>query len=288
VQTRAIPKAARAERPHLRADGDGVAVLTLNRPQQYNALSSALLAALHAEVDAIARDPSVRVVVIAGSGKAFCAGHDLREVRRHSEPRDVARLFRTCSDLMLKIVRLPQPVIAEVNGLATAAGCQLVAQCDLAIGSERASFAVSGINLGLFCSTPAVALSRATSRKRAAEMLFTGEVIDARKALEWGLLNRVVPAANLRRATMRLAATLCAKPREILALGKALFYRQLESGLEAAYADASETMTRNARLPAAVHGIEAFAWCAAAALKKARRHHVAGPRSIRHSSARDL
>ena len=159
---------------------------------------------------------------------------------------------------MLKIVRLPQPVIAEVDGIATAAGCQLVAQCDLAIGSERASFAVSGINLGLFCATPAVALSRAMSRKRAAEMLFTGEVIDAHRALEWGLLNRVVRPATLRRATMRLAARLCAKPREVLALGKALFYRQLETGLDAAYADASETMTRNALLPAAIDGIEAF------------------------------
>lgn len=258
MDTLAIRKAARVERPLLRADSEGVAVLTFNRPQQYNALSFSLIEALHAEVDAIAEDAAVRVVVIAGSGRAFCAGHDLRELRGHSEPRDVARLFRTCSDLMLKIVRLPQPVIAEVDGIATAAGCQLVAQCDLAIGSERASFAVSGINLGLFCSTPAVALSRAMSRKRAAEMLFTGDVIDAHRALEWGLLNRVVPAADLRHTTLGLAATLCAKPREILALGKALFYRQLETGLEAAYADASETMTCNALLPAAIDGIEAF------------------------------
>ncbi|MGH2349030.1 MAG: enoyl-CoA hydratase [bacterium] len=248
----------RVDRPLLRADGEGVAVLTLNRPKQSNALSSSLLCALHGELDAIARDAAVRVVVIAGSGEAFCAGHDLRELRRHAEAGEVARLFRTCSDLMLKIVRLPQPVIAEVNGIATAAGCQLVAQCDLAVGSERATFAVSGINLGLFCSTPAVAVSRAMPRKRAAEMLFTGDVINARQALEWGLLNRVVPAAKLRRATMRLAATLCTKPRDVLALGKALFYRQLETGLEAAYVDASETMARNTLLPAAIEGIEAF------------------------------
>jgi enoyl-CoA hydratase/carnithine racemase len=212
VHTPMIPKAASLDRPLLRADGEGVAVLTLNRPKQYNALSSSLLRALHAEVDAIAGNAAVRVVVIAGNGKAFCAGHDLRELRRQTGSREVARLFRTCSDLMLKLVRLPQPVIAEVDGIATAAGCQLVAQCDLAIGSERARFAVSGINLRLFCSTPAVAISRVMPRKRAAEMLFTGDVIDARQALEWGLLNRVVPAANLRRNTMRLAATLCAKP----------------------------------------------------------------------------
>jgi enoyl-CoA hydratase/carnithine racemase len=159
---------------------------------------------------------------------------------------------------MLKIVRLPQPVIAEVDGIATAAGCQLVAQCDLAVASVRARFAVSGINLGLFCATPAVAVSRAVPRKRAVEMLFTGDVIDARQALASGLLNRVVPAAHLRRTTMRLATTLCAKSRDALALGKALFYRQLETGLEEAYADASATMTRSMLLPAAMTGIEAF------------------------------
>jgi enoyl-CoA hydratase/carnithine racemase len=252
------PETSRLERPLLRADREGVAVLTLNRPREYNALSSALLQALHAEVDVIAGDAAVRVVVIAGRGKAFCAGHDLKELCRHRESREVAGLFRSCSDLMLKIVRLPQPVIAEVDGIATAAGCQLVAQCDLAVSSQRARFAVSGVNLGLFCATPAVALSRATLRKRAAEMLFTGDVIDARRALDWGLVNRVVPSAHLRQATLRLAATLRAKPREVLALGKALFYRQLETGLEGAYADACETMTLNALLPAAADGIGAF------------------------------
>ena len=250
-----LPRAAGADRSLLRADSEGIAVLTLNRPKQYNALSSTLLRALHAEVEAIARDPAVRVVVIAGSGEAFCAGHELL---RQAEPRDVARLFRTCSDLMLKLVQLPQPVIAEVDGIATAAGCQLVAQCDLAIGSERARFAVSGINLGLFCSTPAVAVSRAVSRKRAVEMLFTGDFIGARRALEWGFLNRVVSVTKLRQTTMRLAATLSAKPPEALALGKALFYRQLEAGLEMGYTDASETMARNMLLTAALEGIEAF------------------------------
>jgi enoyl-CoA hydratase/carnithine racemase len=258
MHTPVIRRTARIERPLLRADHAGVAVLTLNRPERYNALSSRLLHALHAEVDVIAGDGSVRVVIIAARGEAFCAGHDLRELRRHPASHQVARLFRTCSDLMLKIVRLPQPVIAEVDGIATAAGCQLVAQCDLAVASVRARFAVSGINLGLFCATPAVAVSRAVPRKRAVEMLFTGDVIDARQALASGFLNRVVPAAHLRRTTMRLATTLCAKSRDALALGKALFYRQLETGLEEAYADASATMTRNMLLPAAMTGIEAF------------------------------
>jgi enoyl-CoA hydratase/carnithine racemase len=253
-----IREAADIERPLLRTDHAGVAVLTLNRPAQYNALSASLLHALAAEVDVIARDGAVRAVIIAARGNAFCAGHDLRELGRLQGSRQVARLFRACSDLMLKIVRLPQPVIAEVDGIATAAGCQLVAQCDLAVASARARFAVSGINLGLFCASPAVAVSRAMPRKRAVEMLFTGDVIDARQALAWGLLNRVVPAAHLRRTTMRLAATLSAKPRDALALGKALFYRQLETGLEEAYADASATMTRNMLLPATRQGIEAF------------------------------
>jgi enoyl-CoA hydratase/carnithine racemase len=244
--------------PLLRADRDGIAVLTLNRPREYNALSSELLRRLHEEIDTIAGDASMRVVVIAGRGRAFCAGHDLNELRGQPDAGEVARLFRSCSDLMLKLVRLPQPVIAEVDGIATAAGCQLVAQCDLAIGSTRATFAVSGITLGLFCATPAVALSRAVSRKRAAEMLFTGDFIDARRALAWGLLNRVVRPEALRRATLRLAATLRSRPPDVLALGKALFYRQLETGQEAAYVDACKTMTCNMQLPAAIEGIEAF------------------------------
>jgi enoyl-CoA hydratase/carnithine racemase len=160
--------------------------------------------------------------------------------------------------MMLKIVRLPQPVVAEVNGLATAAGCQLVAQCDLAVSADHVKFAVSGVNLGLFCSTPAVALSRAVSRKRAAEMLFTGDFIDANKALDWGLVNRVVPSGELRNATMQLAARLISKPREALAMGKALFYRQMESGLESAYKDASATIACNMMHPVAIEGVDAF------------------------------
>jgi len=242
----------------LREDAGGIAFLTLNRPRQYNALSSALLDALHAELDAIAAQPSVRVVVITGSGSAFCAGHDLKEMRALEDQGQVAGLFRRCSEMMLKIVRLPQPVIAEVNGLATAAGCQLVAQCDLAVSADHVKFAVSGVNLGLFCSTPAVALSRAVARKRAAEMLFTGDFIDANKALDWGLVNRVVPSVELRNATLQLAARLISKPREALALGKALFYRQMESGLESAYQDASETIACNMMHPVAIEGVDAF------------------------------
>lgn len=237
---------------------DQVAFLTLNRPSQYNALSEGLLAALHEAVDQIAVDANIRVVVIAGSGKAFCAGHDLREMQQDPSPARIQRLFKTCGDLMLKLTRLPQPVIAEVNGMATAAGCQLVAQADLAIAADHAKFAVSGINLGLFCSTPAVPLSRAIPRKRAAEMLFTGDFIDAAAALEMGLVNRVVPLAELRSATLELAAKLKAKPRASLAAGKALFYRQLDCGLEAAYADAANTIACNFLEPAAQEGVQAF------------------------------
>ena len=246
------------EPPLLRADEAGVATLTLNRGRQYNALSGALLAALHAELDAIAADESVRVVVIAGAGPAFCAGHDLKEMRALPSQEEVERLFTTCSAMMQKIVALPQPVIAAVHGLATAAGCQLVAQCDLAVAAEGARFAVSGVNLGLFCSTPAVALSRNVGRKRAAEMLFTGDFIDARQALEWGLVNRVCPAAELGQDVNALAARLIAKPREVLALGKALFYRQLEAGLAAAYSDASKTIACNMAADVAKEGVDAF------------------------------
>jgi enoyl-CoA hydratase/carnithine racemase len=170
----------------LRSDQDGTTTITLNRPRQYNALSGALLEALHGELDAVAADESVRVVVIAAAGGAFCAGHDLREMRASGSQERVAALFASSSALMRKLVALPQPVIAAVNGIATAAGCQLVAQCDLAIAADNARFAVSGVNLGLFCSTPAVPLSRNVGRKRAAQMLFTGEFIDAATALEWG------------------------------------------------------------------------------------------------------
>ena len=236
---------------------DGVATLVLDRPRQYNALSRALLDALHAEIDALARDESVSVVVITGAGRAFCAGHDLKELRAASG-KEVEALFMTCSAMMQKLIELPQPVIAAVNGIATAAGCQLVAQCDLAVASEDARFAVSGVNLGLFCSTPAVALSRNVSRKRAAEMLFTGDFIDAQVALEWGLVNRLAPRDRLMETTRELANNLKSKQRDVLALGKALFYRQLEAGLGAAYSDASRTIAGNMARDSAREGVDAF------------------------------
>jgi enoyl-CoA hydratase/carnithine racemase len=242
----------------LRTVEDGVATLTLNRPRQYNALSAPLLEALHEELDALRNDASVRVVVIAGSGSAFCAGHDLKEMRALPSHADVERLFATCSAMMQKLVALPQPVIAAVHGIATAAGCQLVAQCDLAVAADNARFAVSGINLGLFCSTPAVALSRNVGRKRAAEMLFTGDFIDARQALEWGLVNRVCAPDQLAGTVQVLAANLRKKPAESLALGKALFYRQIEVGLSAAYDDASRTIACNMATEVAKEGVDAF------------------------------
>ncbi|MEO8386159.1 MAG: enoyl-CoA hydratase [Betaproteobacteria bacterium] len=237
---------------------EGVLVITLNRPRQFNALSLNTLYALRAALDAIADNQSARVVVIAANGHAFCAGHDLKEMHAANDHGFVTKLFQLCSDVMLKIAALPLPVIAEVNGMATAAGCQLVAQCDLAVAADHARFAVSGVNLGLFCSTPAVPLSRTISRKRAAEMLMTGEFIDAATALEWGLVNRVVPSAALRTETMKLANSLKTKPRASLAAGKALFYRQMELGLTAAYEDASSTIACNFMQPEAREGVTAF------------------------------
>ena len=247
-----------AEAPLLISKVDGVVILTLNRPRQFNALSVALLNALHAALDRILTDDAARVLVIAANGNAFCAGHDLKEMRAANEQASVAKLFKLCSEMMLKIARLPLPVIAEVNGMATAAGCQLVAQCDLAVASDEATFAVSGVNLGLFCATPAVPLSRAISRKRAAEMLMTGEFIDAATALDWGLVNRAVPRDALRAETLKLAASLKAKPRATLALGKALFYRQMEVGIANAYEDASNTIACNFMQPEAQEGVAAF------------------------------
>jgi len=244
--------------PLLRHTAAQVATLTLNRPRQYNALSADLLAALHAELDALAADESVRVVLVTGSGNAFCSGHDLREMRALGSRAQVEALFFACSAMMRKLVTLPQPVIAVVNGLATAAGCQLVAQCDLAVASRNARFAASGVNLGLFCSTPAVAISRNLGRKRAAEMLFSGDFIDAETALDWGLVNRVAPPEQLMEVALDLANNLKSKPRAALALGKALFYRQLEQGLEGAYADASKTIASNMDTDIAREGVDAF------------------------------
>lgn len=237
---------------------DGVAHLSMNRPGQYNALSEAMLAALQHELEAIATDRSVRVVILRGAGKAFCAGHDLREMRAQPSLEYYRTLFAQCAKMMLTIQALPQPVIAGVHGVATAAGCQLVAMCDLAVASEAAKFAVSGINLGLFCSTPSVALSRNLSRKQAFEMLVTGGFIDAPEALRRGLVNRVVAAEELDAELERLAATIVAKPPTAIAMGKELFYRQLEMGIEAAYQLAGQTMACNMMDDAAQEGTLAF------------------------------
>ncbi|MEW5709073.1 MAG: enoyl-CoA hydratase [Pseudomonadota bacterium] len=242
----------------LRHDADGVATLTLNRPKAYNALNRALLEALQEALDAIAADATVRVVVIAGAGKAFCPGHDLKEMRANPDPSFIRALFDQCSRMMLTLTRIPQPVIARVHGLATAAGCQLVAQCDLAVASEEARFATSGINFGLFCSTPGVALSRNVSRKQAMEMLMTGEFIDAHTALARGLVNRVAPADKLDEEVGRLCQAIVSKSPVAVATGKRLFYQQLETGLEEAYRLASEAMTCNMMAEDAMEGIDAF------------------------------
>ena len=239
-------------------DARGVVRLTLNRPQAFNALSEAMLAALQAELDAVAADASARVVVIASAGRAFCAGHDLKEMRAQPSQAYYERLFAQCGHLMMTIQRLPVPVIARVQGIATAAGCQLVAMCDLAVAETQSRFAVSGVNLGLFCSTPSVALSRNLPRKQAFEMLVTGAFISAAQALERGLVNRVVDAAQLDAEVEALVASIVAKPRVALALGKSLFYRQLETGIEEAYADAGETMACNMMEPSALEGVQAF------------------------------
>jgi enoyl-CoA hydratase/carnithine racemase len=248
----------RAEELLLVEAAEGIATVTLNRPGQFNALSSALIDTMQSTLDRIAADSHIRVVVLAARGRGFCSGHDLKEIRGMGNLAEVESLFARCSRMMVTFTAMPQPVIAKVHGLATAAGCQLVAQCDLAVASEEARFAVSGVNLGLFCSTPAVALSRNVSRKHAAEMLFTGDFIDAPQALEWGLVNRVVPHERLMEATHELANNLKSKPREVLALGKALFYRQLESGLGAAYSDASRTIAGNMATEVAREGVDAF------------------------------
>jgi enoyl-CoA hydratase/carnithine racemase len=239
-------------------DSRGVVTLTMNRPQAFNALSDAMLAALQAELDALAKDDSARVLVIGGAGKAFCAGHDLKQMRAAPSQDYYERLFTQCSRMMLSIQALPLPVIARVQGIATAAGCQLVAMCDLAVAATSAKFAVSGVNFGLFCSTPSVALSRNVGRKAAFEMLVTGDFIDAQQARDKGLVNRVVDAAQLDAEVEALAASIVAKPRVAVALGKQLFYRQLEAGIAAAYDDAGRTMACNMMDEAALEGVQAF------------------------------
>lgn len=243
----------------LRHDEGGVATLTLNRPKQYNALSEELLAELQSTLDAVANDASVRVVVIAGAGAAFCAGHDLKQMRANPSKAYYDKLFAQCSEVMLSIMRLPQPVIARVHGIATAAGCQLVAQCDLAVASDVAKFAVSGINVGLFCSTPSVPLGRNVSRKEAMEMLLTGGFIDAETAKARGLVNRVVPADRLDAEVKALADAVLAKSQVAVTTGKKMFYKQMEMGIEAAYEYAAEVMACNMMAEDVGEGIDAFA-----------------------------
>lgn len=239
-------------------DARGVRTLTLNRPHAYNALSEELLAALDAELLAIAADRTARVVVLAASGKAFCAGHDLVEMRAAPSLSYYQALFEKCSCIMLGLQRLPVPVIARVHGIATAAGCQLVAACDLAVASSEARFAVSGVRLGLFCSTPSVALVRNVPRKTAFEMLVTGEFMSADDAQAHGLVNRVVAPSLLDAEIDALVASILAKPREALAIGKDLFYRQIETGVEAAYAQAAQAMACNMMDDVALEGVQAF------------------------------
>ena len=217
-----------------------------------------MLSELQRNFDELAQDKAISVIILAAKGRAFCAGHDLKEMRASEESDFSRKLFAQCSRMMMTITKLPQPVIARVQGIATAAGCQLVANSDLAIASSEARFAVSGVNLGLFCSTPGVALSRNISRKNALEMLLTGDFIDALTALERGLVNRVVPADELEQATLEFAHGIAEKPREVLELGKSLFYEQIDQGLENAYATASERMACNLELSSAIEGIDAF------------------------------
>ncbi len=251
------------EEPLLRTIEEGVLRLTLNRPRQRNPLSEGMLASLSAAIDEASADPSTRVVVIAANGPGFSGGHDLAEMTSRRRDADGGRayfewLMQTCSAFMQSVVACPRPVIAEVHGIATAAGCQLVAACDLAVASDDARFATSGINLGLFCSTPMVALSRAVARKPALEMLFTGEMIDAAEALRIGLVNKVVPSADLTAETMRLARAIAAKPEAVIALGKKAFYEQAGRSLEDAYALCSAVMVENLMMPESTEGIDAF------------------------------
>jgi enoyl-CoA hydratase/carnithine racemase len=248
-----------AEEPILLRNVDkGVVTLTLNRPAQFNSLSKAMLTELQSALDVIASDQSARVVVIAAAGKAFCAGHDLKEMRANQDKVFIRGLFDQCSKMMLTLTQMPQPVIARVHGIATAAGCQLVSMCDLAVASDAARFATSGINVGLFCATPGVGLSRNLSRKRAMEMLLTGDFIDAATAEEYGLVNRVVPADRLDAEVAELAQSIVAKTPVAVAAGKNMFYRQLEMGFADAYALAAETMACNMMADDAAEGIDAF------------------------------
>ncbi len=259
IRTAINPAESSGEEPILlRQDQNGIATLTLNRPKQFNALSQAMLRALQTELDAIALDSSIRVVVLAANGRAFCAGHDLKEMRNNTGYEFQRALFDQCSHMMLTINRLPQPVIAKVQGLATAAGCQLVAACDLAVAVETATFATSGIRVGLFCSTPAVPVSRTMPRKKAMELLLTGDFIDAPSAVQFGLINQAVPADELDAAVQRLADAIVSKSAYAITSGKRMFYKQVEMTLEEAYDYAAEIMACDMGAADAAEGIDAF------------------------------
>lgn len=242
----------------LREDREGIATLTMNRPQQMNLLTSEMLGALQAAFDSIEKNSNIRVVIIAAAGKGFCAGHDLKEIRALREQPKIEALFSQCSRMMLSIPRLPQPVIARVQGAAAAAGCQLVAQCDLAVASDAAKFVTSGVSWGFFCSTPGVAVGRNLQRKHALEMLLTGDPISAARALEWGLVNRVVPADQLDAQVFQLAASLASKPPATLAAGKRAFYQQMDMGLERAYELAGKVIADSFAHEEGREGMDAF------------------------------
>jgi len=242
----------------LREDRDGIATLTMNRPQQMNLLTAEMLAALQDAFDAIAKDQSIRVVILAAAGKGFCAGHDLKEIRALGEQPRIAGLFVQCSRMMMTIQNLPQPVIAKVQGAAAAAGAQLVAQCDLAVASEAARFVTSGVTWGFFCSTPGVAIGRNLQRKRAMEMLLTGEPVSAQRALEWGLVNRVAAPEALDAETLALARTIAAKPPATVAAGKRGFYQQMDMDLARAYALAGEIISSSFAHEEGKEGMAAF------------------------------
>jgi len=242
----------------LRSDSAGICTLTMNRPAQMNLLTSAMLSALQSAFDDISKDQDVRVVILAAAGKGFCAGHDLKEIRALKEQPRIEQLLAQCSRMMQTVTALPQPVLARVQGAAAAAGCQLVAQCDLAVASESARFTTPGVTWGFFCSTPGVAVGRNISRKRAMEMLLTGDLVDADKALEWGLVNRVVPADHLERETLQLARQIAEKPPATTAAGKRAFYQQMDLGVARAYDLASQVISSSFAHAEGRAGMDAF------------------------------
>ena len=243
----------------LRRDEGGVTTLTLNRGERFNPLSLEMITSIDRQLDAVGADRSIRAVVLAGAGRGFSAGHDLKEMRAHSDDKAwQQRLFADCSRMMVKLTEIPQPVIARVHGVATAAGCQLVSMCDLAVAAEEARFAMPGVNIGVFCSTPAVGVARNIGRKRAMEMLLTGELFDARTALSWGLVNRVVPAASLDAEIAKFTAIILERSGKVVATGKRAFYRQIDQPMAGAYAMTNDTMACSVLEPDASEGIDAF------------------------------